>query len=72
MLLMKHLEIKISDVRDEVYDYILERMRFENQRFTGYGKLHPPPAQFVEAFLSQKPDRFYNIGRKNKGLARVL
>ena len=59
---------KISDVRDEVYDYILERMRFENQRFTGYGKLHPPPAQFVEAFLSQKPDRFYNIGRKIKAL----
>ena len=64
-------EKTISDVRDEVYDYILERIRFlDGQYFQGYTNdyFKPPPPQFVEAFLSQKPDKFYGIGEKMEAL----
>ena len=72
-IVYESFENKISDVRDEVYEYILERIRFfDGQYFTGYNRVHylwrQPPAQFVEAFLSQKPDRFYNIGKKIEAL----
>ena len=63
----------VADARDEIYDFVLDRLRFWLSPSYPYMNVFPPATKAtIESIVSQKPRRFYQVNGKVGAVQKLM